>query len=51
MLGTDYYNVIPGDNLMDGTNPTCDYCGGQFPNPEYFILEDELCDCETEDTD
>ena len=46
-LSRDYYDILPADSEMDGTDPTCGYCDGRFPDPEYFILEDELCDCET----
>lgn len=45
-LSTDYYDILPADSEMDGEDDLCDYCGGRFSDSEYFILEDELCNCE-----
>lgn len=48
MSSTDYYNVIPGDKLMDGTDERCEYCDGIVNDDgEYYIPEDDLCtgDC------
>lgn len=48
-LSRDYYDILPADSEMDGTDDRCEYCDGIVNDSgEYYIPEDDLCtgDCE-----
>lgn len=49
-LSTDYYDVLPADSEMDGSDDIrCDYCDGYtqefLAGHDYYVSPSEVCDC------